>query len=60
MKTFKIILAVFFAVVIFGNISMFLKGELTSSWNLFAFMLYVIIEVLLLVSITKKKSEPTN
>ncbi len=55
MKFFKIILAIIFAVVIYGNIIMYFKGELNSSWNLFAFIVFVTIEVFLIRSIAREK-----
>lgn len=60
MRIFKIILAIFFAIVLFGNVIMYFKGELNSSWNLFAFIIFVLIEVFLIRSISREKEETTE
>lgn len=57
MKTFKIILAVFFGIVIIGNLLMLSKGEFDTGWNYFALILFILIEIFLFRSIAR---EPKN
>ncbi len=56
MKTFKIILAIFFGLAFFGNISMMVKGEFIDEWNYFALIIIGVIFFVLVRSIGKEKS----
>lgn len=54
MKAFKIILAIVFAVVIYGNFSMLAKGQFTNSWNYIALIIFFAIEIFLIRSISRE------
>lgn len=60
MRIFKTVAAVFVAIIIYGNISMLVKGEFTSPWNVFALLFFVLIEGLLITSLSKKKIKEEN
>ncbi len=57
MRVFKIILAIFFGIAIFGNLIELFRGELNSFWRLIAFIVVVLIEVFLIRSITRENKE---
>jgi hypothetical protein len=56
MNVLKIIMAIIFAIVIFGNISMIFKGEMQSGWNYFALLVFIIVEVVLITKINRNGS----
>lgn len=60
MKTFKIILAVFFGLSFLGNISMMIKGEFIDEWNYLALVIIGVIFFALIRSIGKEKEKDND
>ena len=57
MKAFKIVLTVFFGIVIVGNLLMLSKGEFENEWNYFALFLFILIEIFLFRSIAREQKK---
>ena len=57
MRTVKIILAIFFAIIIYGNLRMLASGDFESGWDYLALLVFVILEIIILISLSKGKSE---
>ncbi len=57
MKTVKIIIAIFLAMIIYGNFRMLADGDFESGWDYFALLVFIILEILLLSSIARTKQD---